>query len=86
MIGRLDERVARQRRRELGERLWLLSWQRDPDGRWRARLSCPELPRTVERTGWTRCAAITRSTTVVRRTISLRCTFQDELTRSHGDP
>ncbi len=57
-----DERWARLMRDEFGRRRWLLSWQRDDAGEgWVARLSCPQLPETVERQGRSRCHAIGRA-------------------------
>jgi hypothetical protein len=58
LLDRRDERLARQRRSELGGSLMLVSWQRLPDRRWRARLSCEAWPETIERAGRTRCEAI----------------------------
>ena len=58
---RRDERRACQTRTNLGCRRWLVSWRRTERGAWLARLSCPEVPETIERTGPTRCAAIARA-------------------------
>jgi hypothetical protein len=71
-FGTLDERRARRLREELGRRRWLVSWQRDPDGRWRARLSGPETPRTVERTARTRSRAIERAARAMGRILDFR--------------
>lgn len=60
-LDRLDERLARARREAFGRRAWLLSWHREPDGSWRARLSGPDLERTVERTARTRACAVRRT-------------------------
>lgn len=68
----LDERLARRFRRRFGRRQRLLSWHREPDGRWRARLSCPDVVRTVERTASTRWRAITRSARALDRLPALR--------------
>jgi hypothetical protein len=68
----LDERGARRRRRELGRRGLLLSWQREPDGRWKARLSGPGLVQTLERTGRSRRRAIDRSARALDRLPALR--------------
>ena len=57
-----DERWARWMREEFGRKLWLLSWQPLEHGRgWLARLSCPDLPETVETEGQSRCHAIGRA-------------------------
>jgi len=57
-----DERWARLMRDEFGRRKWLLSWHRDEVAdAWLARLSCPQLPETVERHGRSRCHAIGRA-------------------------
>jgi hypothetical protein len=61
LLDRRDERLARQRRGELGHCRKLVSWQRLSDRRWRARLSCEEWPETIERAGRTRCEAIERA-------------------------
>ncbi len=66
---RIDERRAIRRRDRFGRRRWLLSWGRAdaPDsgatgrGPWLARLSCPELPLTVERRGRSLRQAIGRA-------------------------
>jgi hypothetical protein len=69
---RLDEARARRLRRDFGRRGRLLSWRREADGSWRARLSCPDLPRTVERAGRTRSEAIDRADRVRSRILALR--------------
>jgi hypothetical protein len=56
-----DERRAERRRAELGRQGWLVSWLREPDGGWRARLSGPHTVRTIERTARTRRGAIERA-------------------------
>jgi hypothetical protein len=61
LFDRRDERLARRRRDELGHAAKLVSWQRLPDRRWRARLSCSDWPDTIERAGRTRCEAIERA-------------------------
>jgi len=58
LLDRRDDCQARRRRDELGRSLKLVSWQRLPDRRWRARLSCDEWPETIVRAGRTRCEAI----------------------------
>lgn len=60
-----DERRARRLRRAFGARGWLLSWDRSARGGWLARLSCRELPLTVERRGASRAAAIRRAEAVL---------------------
>ena len=61
VIDRRDAELACRQRDQLGKNDCLLSWKRDPDGRWRARLSSSDLSRTIERTAWTRTEAIQRS-------------------------
>jgi hypothetical protein len=68
----LDEQLAQGRRTTFGRRRRLLSWHREPDGRWQARLSGPELERTIERSARTRIWAIRRSARAMDRTPSLR--------------
>jgi hypothetical protein len=68
----VDEAWARRRREALGRRGRLLSWHRDADGRWRARLSGPGATRTVERRGRTRAAAIARSVRALSRATAFR--------------
>lgn len=58
LYNRRDEEHARFRRAVLGRRQWLVSWEERGDGRWLARVSCPQLPMTIERSGNTRCEAI----------------------------
>ena len=41
-------------------------------GRWRARLSSPESPRTIERTARTRAGAIARAARAIDRVLALR--------------
>ena len=72
LIDNVDERAARRLRRALGRRAWLVSWQPGRNGRWQARISAPELVRTIERTGWTRWQAIRRATAAVDRLPTLR--------------
>lgn len=67
---RLDERRARRARTRLGHRRWLVSWRRTGRGAWLARLSCPEVPETVEQAGRTRSEAIAAAVaalTLIRR-------------------
>lgn len=71
-FDRFDERRACGRRERLGRRWWLLSWQREGRGLWMARLSGPEVMDTIERSGLTRCAAITRSTRAMKQNLSIR--------------
>ena len=57
-----DERWARWMREEFGRKKWILSWHSLGGGSgWRARLSCPEHPETVEADGHSRCVAIGRA-------------------------
>lgn len=72
VIDVLDERAAQRLQGTLGRRRWLVSWQRDANGRWRARLSGPELIHTIERTGGTRWRAIRRSVGALDRLPTLR--------------
>ncbi len=72
LIDRADERLARRRRESFGRRHWLLSWQRESDGRWKARLSGPETVHTVERTATTRSRAIDRSARALTRLGTIR--------------
>lgn len=55
---RHDEAEAVRVREDLGRRGRLVSWRRRRDGRWLARVSDPEFPGTIERSGRTRCEAI----------------------------
>jgi hypothetical protein len=69
---RLDEEHARRQRRRLGRKRWIVSWARveTPEPSWRARLSCPELPLTVERRGPSRGAAIGRAVEALTQMLS----------------
>ncbi|GAC1469672.1 MAG: hypothetical protein NVSMB9_13740 [Isosphaeraceae bacterium] len=60
-LDRRDERQACSHREEFGGRRWVLSWHRRSDGLWTARLSGPEVVRTLERTARTRRKAIARA-------------------------
>ena len=71
-IDREDERWARRRRIFLGARRDILSWSREVDGCWRARLSNSETPRTIERTGHDRREAIGRAELAVKRLLIMR--------------
>ncbi len=71
-VDRLDEQIARGRREAFGRRLWLLSWHRDPDGHWQARLSGPDLERTIERRALSRSWAIRRSERAMTRILAIR--------------
>lgn len=63
----LDEWGARRHRRAFGRRRLLLSWHRDADGSWRARLSGPGVLHTIERTAPTRRQAAVRSARALHR-------------------
>jgi hypothetical protein len=67
-----DERHARRRLADFGKRRWLVSWYRGVEGGWRARLSCPSLPYTIERAGKSRSEAIQRAEIVLCRILSFR--------------
>ncbi len=67
-----DERRALRVRETLGKRLCLVSWGREPDGTWRARLSGPGLVVTMERTARGRCRAIARAELAMRRVLASR--------------
>jgi hypothetical protein len=69
---RVDEHRARRLRFRLGQRRWLVSWQRQKDGRWLARLSCPSLVFTLERSGGSRTAAIAHAIRTLDTILSLR--------------
>jgi hypothetical protein len=71
-FDRYDERRARRLRQAFGRRGRLLSWHRQPDGSWRARLSCADLPRTIERAGRSRGEAIDRADHGLKRVLSFR--------------
>jgi hypothetical protein len=73
---RFDEGRARRLRRDFGRAGRLLSWRREADGSWRARLSCPDLPRTIERAGRTRAEAIDRADRVRSRILALRAVLR----------
>ena len=81
VIDRRDEAFARRMRDELGRNNCLLSWRQDADSRWRARLSCSELSRTIERTAWTRAEAIERSSRARLRILAAQKAIAR---RSHG--
>jgi hypothetical protein len=74
IIDRVDERHARQIRIRFGQRRWLVSWHRDKVkvGHWRARLSCPLILFTLERTGKTRTEAIERAAEALEQLLVLR--------------
>jgi len=52
---------AKYTRQTYGESGWLLSWARTPDGKWVARVSCPQYDETIEGEGPTRRAAINKA-------------------------
>jgi hypothetical protein len=59
LLDEIDEERARRLRSELGQqRRWLVSWQGAEGGSWTARVSGPDYPETIERTGLTRAHAI----------------------------
>lgn len=62
LLDRRDERLARELRDRLGSAGRLVSWSPDDAHptilRWTARVSCRELPMTLERQGRSRCRAI----------------------------
>lgn len=68
----LDGELARRYRRALGKRRWLVSWAEEADGLWLARLSGPEYPDTVERTGRSRAEAIATAARALRAAIIFR--------------
>ncbi len=68
----IDEWRAVQTRNRLGARGWLLSWSRETSKRWAARLSRPEFPRTILRTGRDRIEAIDRAIRASTRLLEAR--------------
>jgi len=75
VLDRLDEGRARRLRVRLGKRLWLVSWNRHGDGLWRARLSCPSLVSTLERTATSRAQAIEHAVHALSRLLLVRGQF-----------
>lgn len=67
LLDRRDERLAMIRREQIGPYGWLVSWSHCRNGRWMARLSCPQWPATIERGGPTRREAIRRAESALRR-------------------
>jgi hypothetical protein len=65
----LDAEVARRYRKSLGKKFWIVSWAESGDGLWLARLSGPEYPDTVERTGRSRSEAIASAARALRAAI-----------------
>ena len=65
-----DERRARLMRETLGHRLYLVSWEHQPDGLWMARLSGPGLVVTIERIEKSRGRAILRAERAMNRILS----------------
>jgi hypothetical protein len=82
---RLDERHARRLRAAFGRRRWIVSWHLEDLGRWRARLSCPALVSTLERTGRTRTEAIERAARAVHHVLSLQGRFHPQDVRIDWD-
>ena len=69
-LDRDDERRAREMRQSLGSRRCLVSWERQHDGLWRARLSGPRIVVTIERTAKSRGRAILRAEAAMNRILS----------------
>ncbi len=69
-LDRKDECRARQMRQSLGLRRCVVSWERQHDGQWRARLSGPRIVVTIERTAKSRGLAILRAETAMNRILS----------------
>lgn len=67
LLDARDLARSRRLRAAYGRRRWLISWERRPDGRWAARLSCPDRPETVVRHGTTRCRAACAADRALRR-------------------
>jgi hypothetical protein len=76
ILDRRDERLACVLREEYGQRRRLLSWTRDPDGLWRARISGPGVVRTLERTGRTRTQAAEAAAAAMDRLLIARFTLR----------
>jgi hypothetical protein len=78
IVDSVDERRALRLRTRFGQRRWLVSWEWQPEapgaerGRWRARLSCPSLVFTLERTGKTRTEAIESAARALVQLLALR--------------
>jgi hypothetical protein len=76
IVDSVDERRALRLRNSFGQRRWLVSWQWQPEdqgtGRWRARLSCPDLVFTLERMGKTRTEAIESAARALVQLLALR--------------
>ena len=80
-FDRHDERRAHERRSTLGTRRWLVSWQREPDCRWRARVSGPGVAHTVEGTGRTRIRAIGRAVAAMEQILVRRARLEKSVNR-----
>jgi hypothetical protein len=58
----VDESRAKRLQGEYGRVKWLVSWHKQDEGLWLARVSCPNWPETVEGVGQSRCLAIDSAT------------------------
>ncbi len=76
IVDSVDERRALRLRDNFGRRRWLVSWHLQPESpgtrRWLARLSCPSLVFTLERTGKTRTEAIESAARALVQLLALR--------------
>ncbi|HEU5117089.1 MAG TPA: hypothetical protein VFT74_10525 [Isosphaeraceae bacterium] len=75
LLDRIDDFRARRMRAALGARRWLLSWSQDLAATrysWLARVSCPELPLTIERRGRSRIGASVRAQRALERLLRAR--------------
>ena len=75
LLDRIDDFRARRMRADLGARRWLLSWSQDLASTrypWLARVSCPELPLTIERRGRSRIGASVRAQRALERLLLVR--------------
>ena len=83
ILDRRDERLACMLREEYGRRRRLLSWTKDPDGLWRARISGPGVERTLERTGRTRTQAAEAAALAMDRLLIARFTLRCQVGQAY---
>lgn len=62
LMDGVDEGRAERLRAEYGKVEWLVSWYKQEDGFWLARISTPKIEDTVEALGQSRCLAIDAAT------------------------
>lgn len=86
VMDNVDKQRAERIRREYGRVGWLVSWYKQEDGFFLARLSCPTIEDTLEAIGNSRCLAIDSATRTLLDMLQRQAAEKKGWEDSYGTP